>query len=132
LQRDVGGRIEPMNSANSAVGIAVKRIEDRRFLTGQGCVVADLTIPGRLYGAVRRSEFAHAHLVSIDASAARGLPGVIAAIAAADIGPAIPHIPLRHHGSPVAVVVADRDLPLSPPWRLIAASSSGGQAPTFS
>jgi carbon-monoxide dehydrogenase large subunit len=121
-----------MNSANSAVGIAIKRVEDKRFLTGQGCFVADLTIPGRLYGAVRRSEFAHAHLVSIDASAARGLPGVIAAIAAADIGPAIPHIPLRHHGSPVAVVVADRDLPLSPPWRLIAASSSGGQAPTFS
>jgi CO/xanthine dehydrogenase Mo-binding subunit len=134
LQRDVGGRIEPMSSANSAVGIAVKRIENKRFLTGQGCFVANLTVPGRLYGAVRRSKFTHARLVSIVASAARALPGVIAAIAAADIGPAVPHTRLRHHGAPVAMVVSDRDLPLSPPplWRLIAASSSGGQAPTCS
>ena len=45
------------------------RKEDARFLRGQGNYVDDVTLPGMLHGAVLRSPYAHARIVSIDTSA---------------------------------------------------------------
>ena len=62
------------------VGTSVPRREDPRFLTGRGGYVGDITVPGMLHGAVLRSPHAHARIRSIDTSAARALPGVVAVL----------------------------------------------------
>ena len=95
-----GGGAAPMSSANILVGNPVERVEDQRFLTGRGRFVANLAAEGLLHAAVRRSEFAHARIVRIDAAAARALPGVAAVITAAAIGESVPYIPLRQHAVP--------------------------------
>src|SRR5262249_44456442 len=79
------------------------------------------------YMAVLRSPHAHARLVNVDVSAALGQPGVIVALAGADLGPNPPRLPMlvphknlrprmpfplaigkvRHVGEPVALVVAE-------------------------
>jgi carbon-monoxide dehydrogenase large subunit len=114
------------------IGAAVRRREDRRFLTGRGRFVADLRIDGMLHVAFVRSPHAHARVRAIDAGAARGLPGVVAVLTGEDmaadgVGPMIPlwHIPgangttmvdpprfglardaVRHVGEAVAMVAA--------------------------
>ena len=59
------------------------RKEDARFLRGQGHYVDDLRLPGMLYGAILRSPYAHARIVSIDTSAAEAHPKVKAVITGA-------------------------------------------------
>ncbi|TNC19944.1 aerobic carbon-monoxide dehydrogenase large subunit [Amycolatopsis alkalitolerans] len=56
------------------------RKEDVRFLRGHGTYVDDVTLPGMLHGAVLRSPYAHAKIVSIDTSAAEAHPKVRAVI----------------------------------------------------
>jgi len=60
------------------VGGGLKRKEDPKLITGQGRYVDDITLPGMLYLAFARSPVAHANIASIDTSAAKGLPGVVA------------------------------------------------------
>src|SRR6266568_6422287 len=67
------------------VGASVKRVEDPRFLTGQGRYVDDLKFPNMAYAAFLRSPYPHARLISVDASEARALPGVVAVLTAADL-----------------------------------------------
>ena len=59
------------------------RKEDARFLRGEGHYVDDFVLPGMLHGAVLRSPYAHARLVSIDTSAAEAHPKVRAVITGA-------------------------------------------------
>jgi aerobic carbon-monoxide dehydrogenase large subunit len=56
------------------------RKEDARFLRGHGTYVDDIVLPGMLHGAVLRSPYAHAKIVSIDTSAAEAHPKVRAVI----------------------------------------------------
>jgi CO/xanthine dehydrogenase Mo-binding subunit len=56
---------------------------------GRAAFGADMTMPGMLWGKVKRSPHAHARIVSIDTSKASALPGVKAVVTAADF-PAIP------------------------------------------
>src|SRR5947209_11260061 len=63
----------------------MKRIEDPRLLKGIGTFTDDLRLPGLLHVAVLRSPHAHARIVSIDTSAARALPGVVAVLVGADV-----------------------------------------------
>jgi aerobic carbon-monoxide dehydrogenase large subunit len=58
------------------VGQALRRKEDPRMITGQGRYVDDIILQGMQYMAVVRSPEAHAKIVSIDASAAKAIPGV--------------------------------------------------------
>ena len=67
-------------------GAAVRRREDPRFLRGEGRFVDDVTLPGLLHAAFLRSPHAHARVRSIDATRARGMPGVVAVFAHADLG----------------------------------------------
>ena len=59
------------------IGQAVRRLEDQRFLTGQGRYIDDMTLPGMAHAAVLRSPHAHARIESIDAQAALAAPGVL-------------------------------------------------------
>ncbi|MDI6769609.1 MAG: xanthine dehydrogenase family protein molybdopterin-binding subunit [Anaerolineales bacterium] len=115
------------------IGKRVKRNEDPRLLTGQALFVDDVEIPGMLHAAFLRSDYAHARLLSIDVSAARQRPGVVAVFTAEDMGedwqPGPPlvsppptakdvifhsrrQVPLvkdkvRHAGEAIAVVIAE-------------------------
>ena len=56
----------------------LKRKEDPRFIRGQGTYLDDIKLPGMVYGAVLRSPYAHAKIVSIDTSEALAHPNVAA------------------------------------------------------
>ncbi|MEZ5342493.1 MAG: 2Fe-2S iron-sulfur cluster-binding protein [Acidimicrobiales bacterium] len=62
--------------AGTFVGHSVKRVEDRRLLTGQGQFIADVEPDGVAHAAFLRSPFAHAEIISIDTSAALVARGV--------------------------------------------------------
>ncbi|MET0925472.1 MAG: xanthine dehydrogenase family protein molybdopterin-binding subunit [Xanthobacteraceae bacterium] len=85
---------------NAFVGSPVERIEDFRFLRGRGQYVDDLARDNLLHAMILRSAVAHGRIRSIGTKAALARPGVHAVITAADIGAAIPTIPLRQESSP--------------------------------
>ena len=107
------------------VGRSIRRVEDPKFLRGQGGYIADRVTPGTLHAAVLRSPHPHARIVSMDVSQARALPGVHAVITgmqAAELCDPMPDFgpdPARHTwrclaadkvryvGEGVAVAVAD-------------------------
>ncbi len=67
------------------VGASVPRREDPRLLTGSGLYVADIKRHGMLHIAFRRSDHAHARIVSVDKAAALAMPGVVAVYDGEDI-----------------------------------------------
>jgi len=112
---------------------SVRRVEDTRLLRGDGRYTDDIARPGSLVGTVLRSPHAAARIVSINADAARTMPGVAAVFTGADLAAdGIGHLPcavplvnrdgskcehtprpaladgvVRHVGDPVAFVVAE-------------------------
>src|SRR3989442_13725547 len=109
------------------IGASIRRMEDRRLLTGRGKFAADFRLPGMLQAAVLRSPPARARLGAIRSRAALALPGVVAVVTGEDLG-AIGRIPtrlghpignpeclqrplprdkVRYVGEPVAVVFAE-------------------------
>lgn len=72
----------------SLIGRPLRRVEDRRFVTGRGEYVDDVAIPGVLHVALVRSTYAHATIRGIDTAEARAMPGVVAVVTAADLGAA--------------------------------------------
>jgi carbon-monoxide dehydrogenase large subunit len=71
--------------AKFGIGQAMTRREDLRLLTGKGQYIDDLSLPNEAYVAFVRSPYAHAKILSIDASAAKALPGVIAVLTGAEL-----------------------------------------------
>ena len=69
----------------SAVGKPVTRIEGPQKVRGEAHYPADILIRGALWGKALRSPLAHARITQIDASRAKGLPGVHAVLTGADI-----------------------------------------------
>ncbi|GAB3493062.1 xanthine dehydrogenase family protein molybdopterin-binding subunit [Amycolatopsis cihanbeyliensis] len=69
------------------VGRARLRKEDARLITGRTRWTDNIALPGMLHLAVLRSPLAHARITSLDVSAARERPGVIAVYTAADLDP---------------------------------------------
>src|SRR5450756_1224647 len=65
-------------------GARVLRVEDDRLLRGHGRFTDDID-DGALESVLVRSPFAHARIRSIDVTAARALPGVVAVYTAADL-----------------------------------------------
>ena len=113
-------------------GARIKRNEDPRLLTGQAQFVDDVHVGGMLHAAFKRSDYAHARILSVDVEAAREMPGVVAVYVAEDLGdywqpspllvspPPAEHVvfnqrtggPLakekvRYVGEPMAMVVAE-------------------------
>ncbi len=60
------------------LGQPLQRLEDSPLITGQGRFAADIDFPNQLHMRIVRSYAAHGELVSIDADAARAVPGVAA------------------------------------------------------
>ncbi|MBM3504969.1 MAG: xanthine dehydrogenase family protein molybdopterin-binding subunit [Alphaproteobacteria bacterium] len=67
------------------VGQAVRRKEDQRLLTGGGRYLDDMSVPNQAYAYILRSPHAHAKITSLDTTAARKAPGVLAVLTAADL-----------------------------------------------
>ncbi len=112
---------------------SVRRVEDTRFLTGQGRYVDDITPEGALFAYFLRSPVAHAVITELDISDASAAEGVHCVLTQADLeaegmdaslpgtqvknrdgstgaGPKRPVLAegrVRYVGEPVAVVVAD-------------------------
>src|SRR6478752_1691293 len=67
-----------------AIGQGVSRFEDPRLIRGGGKYIDDVVYPGMACGVVLRSPHGHAKIISIDTSAAKAAPGVLAVITATD------------------------------------------------
>jgi carbon-monoxide dehydrogenase large subunit len=115
------------------IGQPIRRVEDRRFITGHGSYLDDISRPRQVHAFMLRSPHAHARINSIDASAALSAPGVLAVLTGEDLArdgigpipcvsgvnnrdgsaavlpprPAIAHDRVRHVGDTVAMVVAE-------------------------
>ena len=66
------------------VGTAHTRLEDDRFLTGQGRFVDDIRLPGEAHAAFVRSPHARARFSAISTDRARSMPGVLAVLTGED------------------------------------------------
>ncbi len=113
----------PRSAAGNPIGFGrMHRKEDVRFVRGRGNYVDDVNLPGMLHGAILRSPYAHARIVSIDTSAAEAHPNVRAVITGATLeGLGLAWMPtlsydtqavlatdkVRFQGQEVAFVVAD-------------------------
>ncbi|MGE3334455.1 MAG: xanthine dehydrogenase family protein molybdopterin-binding subunit [Rhodospirillaceae bacterium] len=67
------------------VGQAIRRVEDERFLTGNGRYTDDIAVEGQTYLFVLRSPHAHAAITSLEVADARAAAGVIGVLTAADL-----------------------------------------------
>ncbi len=114
------------NQAEGWVGKSLPRKEENRLLRGRGKFADDIKLREMLYLRFVRSPYAHAKIVSVDASPAEALPGVVCVLTGAqiaqqtqpfiEIGPdpfaKIKDYPLavskvRYQGEPAAAVVAE-------------------------
>jgi aerobic carbon-monoxide dehydrogenase large subunit len=115
------------------IGQPIRRVEDRRFLTGYGRYVDDIARPRQAHAVVLRSPHAHARIRALGTSAAAAMPGVIAVLTGDDLAqdglgtipcatgltnrdgspiampprPALVRDWVRHVGDAVALVVAE-------------------------
>lgn len=101
------------------------RVEDLRLLTGRGCYVHDVSLPGMLHAVFVRSVYPRARIVSMDASGASAVEGFVAIVTGHDIDgltlpppndllqslraeptPLMPTQAIRSVGQPLALVLA--------------------------
>ncbi|GAA1698717.1 xanthine dehydrogenase family protein molybdopterin-binding subunit [Streptomyces yatensis] len=115
----------PQESGRPLVGRSVPRREDRRLVSGRGRFVDDIALPGMLHAQFVRSTVAHGEIMSLDLSAVRRVPGVVAAFSADDLAigditaqlarprsqfvptamPVLARDKVRYVGEPLAIVV---------------------------
>ena len=74
-----------MNSKTVKSGQSVLRLEDERFLRGQGRYVDNLNFEGQVYLHVVRSYLGHAKILNIQPESACQLPGVLAIFTGEDL-----------------------------------------------
>ena len=114
------------------IGKSIKRVEDKRFITGQGKYTDDIKLVNMAFAYILRSPYANAKITSITTDAAQEMEGVLAVYTAADIPESIAGVPcgwqvnfkngdtmkepphpllvrnkVRHVGDAVALVVAE-------------------------
>ncbi|MBT3535954.1 MAG: xanthine dehydrogenase family protein molybdopterin-binding subunit, partial [Rhodospirillaceae bacterium] len=70
------------------LGQSAPRVEDQRFLRGGGRYTDDINLAGQAYAFMLRSPHAHARIRSIDVTAARAAPGVLAVYTGEDVAAA--------------------------------------------
>jgi aerobic carbon-monoxide dehydrogenase large subunit len=112
--------------SNGLIGASIRRVEDPLLITGKGCYVDDINLPGMLHMVVLRSSYAHAKIISINTDAAKSMKGVVAVVTGPELperlnvnaqalfsGQKIPPHPVLARGAvhapgvPVAAVVAE-------------------------
>src|SRR6187401_1292514 len=105
--------------AKFGVGQPVRRVEDQRFLTGQGRYVDDIVLPGMLHACNVLSPHAHAKIKKVDVSKAKAAPGVLLVLTGADavadkLGTLTSHLMPEDFGAPKGhrtfqpLIVSDR------------------------
>ena len=87
-------------------GRARLRKEDERLITGQTNWTDNIRLPGMLHVAFLRSPYAHARITSVNVSAARAEPGVIAAYSGADFAAEQGSLPCAWPVTPDIVIPA--------------------------
>ncbi|MEX1287250.1 MAG: molybdopterin cofactor-binding domain-containing protein, partial [Acidimicrobiia bacterium] len=111
--------------SGSILGNAVKRVEDPRFVRGEGRYLDDFVVEGLLHLVPVRSQVPHGDILSIETDEALAAPGVVAVFTADDLelgtirqGPYCPRETarppiakdrVRFVGEIVAVVVAESE-----------------------
>ncbi len=104
------------------VNHSLPRRDGAAKVTGKATYVSDVTLPGMAYAKVLRSPYAHARILSIDASRVASRPGVFAVLTGNDLsglnpyyGHAVKDHPLiaiervRFVGEPVVAVIAESE-----------------------
>jgi CO/xanthine dehydrogenase Mo-binding subunit len=113
-------RVTTRPAPPAPIGESVPRRDGVAKVTGAATFTTDVTLPGLAHARLLRSPYPHARIRSVDADAARALPGVLAVVTAADLpdvnlvyGHAVADHPLiadgvvRFAGEPVVGVVAE-------------------------
>ncbi len=111
---------EVRRNRDTAVGSSVKRFGGLERVRGTQAFLADIPVPDLLHVKLVKVDAARAKILSIDAEAARAVPGVVDVVTARDLpqpvprfGPVFDDRPVladgetQYHGEPVAAVVAD-------------------------
>ena len=73
------------HTTDGLIGASIRRVEDPALITGKGCYVDDMQLPGMLYMAFLRTTHPHAKIISINTTAAKATPGVVAVVTGADV-----------------------------------------------
>ena len=73
-----------MSETDFGIGQPVRRVEDDRFLRGEGCYIGDIDLPQQAYLHVVRSPHANARIRSIFTDDARAAPGVLDVLTGAE------------------------------------------------
>ncbi len=99
------------------IGKPVTRVDGYSKVTGSAVFGSDINLPNQLYGAVYRSPYPHAKILSVDTSAAKKAPGVRAVVTGRErpilYGAVVVDEPflaidkVRYYGEAVAAVAAD-------------------------
>ena len=105
------------------VGRSIPALEAAEKAAGRVEYIGDMSVPNMAYAKIVRSPFAHARIVSIDASEARAMPGVVCVFTRDELkadpdiepvygfvyrdAPVVAFDKVRHEGDIVAVVVAE-------------------------
>ncbi|WP_431965283.1 xanthine dehydrogenase subunit D [Actinacidiphila sp. bgisy160] len=108
------------SETRGGIGESTLRPDGVLKTTGEFAYASDLWHEDMLWGHTLRSAYAHAEIVSLDASQALAQPGVHAVLTYDDLPtgvrhygleiqdtPVLAHGRVRHHGEPVALVAAD-------------------------
>ena len=69
----------------AGIGTPLLRLEDERFLRGEGRFVEDIALPGETRAVFLRSPHAHARIGGLSIAEAQAMPGVLAVLTGADI-----------------------------------------------
>ena len=116
-----------MRTVNTYIGSPTERVEDYRFLRGEGQYIDDLRRDATWYAVFLRSPIGHGRITRLDFATALAMPGVRAILTAADMDGDIPTIPfrrpnptigpyaqpviardkVRYYGEPIGIVLAD-------------------------
>src|SRR5215469_271802 len=126
-------RSEVISMKQFGIGQPVRRVEDRRFITGRGNYLDDISRPRQAYAFMLRSPHAHARIRRVDPAAAITAAGVLAVFTGEDLArdglgtipclsavtnrdgsaatlpphPAIVRDRVRHVGDTVAMVIGE-------------------------
>lgn len=72
-------------AAPAGIGSPLLRLEDKRFLRGDGRFVEDIALPGEARAVFLRSPHAHARIRGLSTEEAGSMPGVLAVLTGADV-----------------------------------------------
>jgi aerobic carbon-monoxide dehydrogenase large subunit len=107
-------RLSVLDRPNSYIGKTVPRPNLARLLQGRGSYVSDMELPRMAHVVFLRSPHAHAKIVSIDAAAAKQMPGVNAVVTGKELAAVItPWVGVLSHlkglkSAPQSAIAVDR------------------------